>query len=201
MLGKEYCSMTIKFKELKQYIARTIPVSICFRDGHYDNYTLISDIPEGRYDDLYVYGIGTIDVELPLDVYKRPSDVLHEKVSLKEGFYLGCALEIVLQEMPRDIQRQDKHKLHFFDLKSYLQSGMNFSVVMQEDWSEEYYAWKEDIPEQYNDLYVYGIGIMAVSKKDIPKEFQSVDYERIKGSRMATQMVIVLSKKPRTDVE
>lgn len=78
---------------------------------------------------------------------------------------------------------------------------MNFSVVMQEDWSEEYYAWKEDIPEQYNDLYVYGIGIMAVSKKDIPKEFQSVDYERIKGSRMATQMVIVLSKKPRTDVE
>ena len=93
--------MTIKFKELKQYIARTIPVSICFRDGHYDNYTLISDIPEGWYD----------------------------------------------------------------------------------------------------DLYVYGIGIMAVSKKDIPKEFQSVDYERIKGSRMATQMVIVLSKKPRTDVE
>ena len=51
------------------------------------------------------------------------------------------------------------------------------------------------------NLYVYGISIMAVSKKDIPKEFRSMDYERIKGTRMATQMVVVLSKKPRTDVE
>ena len=79
--------------------------------------------------------------------------------------------------------------------------GMNFAVVMREDWSEEYYTWKRDIPEQYNDSYVYGIGIRAVSKKNLPKEFQSMDYEELEGIRMAMEMVIVLSKKPRTDVE
>lgn len=36
---------------------------------HYDNYTLVSDIPEGKYDDFYVYGVGMIDVEFPLDAY------------------------------------------------------------------------------------------------------------------------------------
>ena len=40
---------------------------------HYDNYTLVSDIPEGKYDDFYVYGVGMIDVEFPLDAYDDPS--------------------------------------------------------------------------------------------------------------------------------
>lgn len=43
--------MAIKFKELKQYISRVVRISVCYRDGHYDNYSLISDIPGGA--DIY----------------------------------------------------------------------------------------------------------------------------------------------------
>ena len=44
---------------------------------------------------------------------------------------------------------------------------MNFFVVMREDWSAEYFTWKKDIPEQYNSLFVYGIGMEDVSKEDV----------------------------------
>ena len=37
-----------------------------------DNYTLVSDILVGKYDNLYIYGIGMIDVEFPMDVYTKP---------------------------------------------------------------------------------------------------------------------------------
>ena len=43
--------MAIQFKELKKYISRVTRISICFRDGHYDNYLMISDIPDGKYDE------------------------------------------------------------------------------------------------------------------------------------------------------
>ncbi len=55
----------------------------------------------------------------------------------------------------------------FVDLREYLQIGMNFFVVMREDWSAEYFTWKKDIPEQYNSLFVYGIGMEDVSKEDV----------------------------------
>lgn len=51
--------MAITFRELKQYISRTVRVSICFRDGQYENYTMVSDISGEQYDDLYVHGINT----------------------------------------------------------------------------------------------------------------------------------------------
>lgn len=38
--------MAIQFKELRKYLARNIRVSICFEDGHYHDYLMISDIPE-----------------------------------------------------------------------------------------------------------------------------------------------------------
>ncbi len=38
--------MSIKFKELRPYLSRVVRISVCFQDGHYDNYTLVSDIPD-----------------------------------------------------------------------------------------------------------------------------------------------------------
>ena len=46
--------MAIQFCEIKKYIARNECISICLEDGSYDNYLMISDIPEGKYDNLYV---------------------------------------------------------------------------------------------------------------------------------------------------
>lgn len=50
--------MAIKFKEIRRFLARNIRLSICFLDGHYHNYLLVSDILASEYDELYVYGIG-----------------------------------------------------------------------------------------------------------------------------------------------
>lgn len=187
--------MAITFKELKPYIARTVRISICFHDGHYDNYTMISDIPDGRYDDLYVFGVGMVDVEFPNDVYKRPFVSLAESIHLKTGYYLGCGLEIVLQEELRDIARRNENFLLLQDLRDYLQIGRHFSVVMKEDWSSEYYEWKRDIPEDTDDLYVYGIRI-----EDLPYKLKDLRYAEITDTALMKQMVIVLARTPREDV-
>ena len=58
----------MKFKDLKPYLSRTVRISVYFKDRHYDDYTLVSDIPEGRYDEMYIYGVGKVDVEFSRDV-------------------------------------------------------------------------------------------------------------------------------------
>ena len=193
--------MAIKFKEIKQYISRTVRISICFLDGHYDNYIMISDIDE-QYDDLYVYGVGMTQVEFPQDVYTRPFVSLGQ-VSYKE-WMLGFGMEIVLDDEPREITRQDMSILRFRDLRPYIQSGMNFSVVFKENWSSESYKWKAEIPEKYDDLYVFGIGM-----EDMPKQLFKSRYpefsepqssKNIELSIIGKQMVLVLATTPRIDI-
>lgn len=64
--------MAIQFKEIRQYLARNTRLSICFEDGCYHDYLMISDIPAEKYKDLYVYGIGMMDVEFSKDIYTFP---------------------------------------------------------------------------------------------------------------------------------
>ncbi len=193
--------MGITFAELKQYISRIEKISICFLDGQYDNYTLISDIPDGRYDKLYVYGVGMTDVEFSNDVYSEPSSEMPPMISMKD-YYFGCGIEIVLQEEPRDIARVNKKLLIFKDLRGYLQKGRNFSVVMRESWEAEEYVYRDDIPESYNDFFVYGIGLKydpgeLCNQKYIEKEYL-IDFI---DSQLTKRMVIVLSKEARTDIK
>ena len=47
--------MAIKFKEIRRFLARNIRLSICFLDGQYHNYLLVSDISASEYDELYVF--------------------------------------------------------------------------------------------------------------------------------------------------
>lgn len=185
--------MAIQFKELKACISRVVRISICFLDGHYDNYTLISDIPEGKYDDLYIYGIGMIDVEFPRDVYGESKAESFGSIKASEVF-IGCGLEIVLTEEPRDDIRPRRREegLLFSDVKEYLQFGRHFSVVMKEDWSSEKYEWKEEIPEKYDEMFVYGIGIEM--NRD---EIHNPRYANAEDSSFTSQMTLVLSKTPR----
>ncbi len=67
--------MAIKFKEIRRFLARNTRLSICFLDGQYHNYLLVSDIPASEYDELYVYGIGITDVEFSLDIYSEPDEI------------------------------------------------------------------------------------------------------------------------------
>lgn len=183
--------MAIKFGELKKYLSRVVRLSICFEDGHYDNFTMVSDIPDGKYDDLYVYGIGMVDVEFPLDVYSEPKGV-PRRTSLEEGYFLGCGLEIVVSEEARNIERSNEKELIFEDLRDYLQIGKNFSVVTKEGWKEENYEWRREIPEKYNRMYVYGIGI-----EDELQGLLKILKSGIIDSALAKKMRIVVSERPR----
>lgn len=185
--------MAIKFGEIKKYLSRVNRISICFEDGHYDNYVLLSDVPEGIYDEYYIFGVGMVDVEFPRDVYCEPKE-LPQRISIKDGFYLGCGLEIVVQEKPRDIKRETEEVLTFGDLRGYLQIGRNFSVVTKEDWAEECYEWRDEIPREYDSMYIYGIGI-----EDNLGEIQKVTHSRLLelDCSLNKKMRIVLSKSPR----
>lgn len=176
--------MAIKFKELRKYISRVCRLSICFEDGHYDNYRLISDIPDGKYDDLYVYGIGMVDVEFPLDVYKPFDDT--EPFNCRECF-LGCAMEIVLHEEDRGFERDDEEILRFSHLRKYLQIGKFFTVVKKGEWKPDYYEWRDDISSEYDQMKVYGIDL-----EDNPSEMKEMARYNILDTFALKSMVIVL---------
>ena len=181
--------MAIKFGELRKFISRVEKLSICFEDGHYDNYLLLSDVPDGKYDELYIFGIGMVDVEFPVDVYSEPKE-LPQQMSIKD-IDLGCGLEIVVHEEPRDIKRESEKELTFGDLRNYLQIGKNFSIVTKEDWSEECYEWRRDIPEKYDSMYIYGIGMV-----DNFEMIHKVTQPCLLDSNLNKKMRIVLSKSP-----
>lgn len=93
-----------------------------------------------------------------------------------------------MSEKPRPIQRSTDEVLLFRDLKPYLQNGRNFAIVTREDWSSEIYEFRRDIPEKYDNMHVYGIGM-----EDHPwveEYWRAVDYETMHKKRM----VIVLSE-------
>lgn len=191
--------MAIQFKEIRQYLARNIRLSICFEDGHYHDYLMISDIPVEKYKDLYVYGVGMIDVEFPKDIYTSPKNLDGVIISTNDDT-IEPAIEIVLHETPRETERKSEDVLLFKDIKPYLQIGRNFAVVNREDWSYRLYEYRSDIPDNYGDMFVYGIGMednFDESDKNIAKVLEKRKYD----SYLNKRMVIVLSNTARTDIE
>lgn len=184
--------MAIKFEEVKRYLARNVRLSICFEDGHYHDYLMVSDIPDSKYDRLYVYGIGMIDVEFSRDVYSKPQESQGVMTATRDDT-IEPAIEVVLYEAPREIGRSTDEALVFRDLKPYLQRFGYFSVVDRRDWSHEAYKLKDEIPEKYDDMYVYGIGMEDNS--EIDERLKNFKYD----THMKKRMVIVLSNKPRED--
>ena len=182
--------MAITFEEIKQYLARNVRLSICFEDGHYHNYLIVSDIPDQKYERLYVYGIGMVDVEFPKDIYTNPQEPDGIVMASRDD-KLEPAIEILLHEESREIERSTDETLVFKDLKSYLQIGKHFSIVNREDWSYETYEYRDDIPEKYDDMYVYGIGME--DNPDIEKMVKEWENE----TYLKKRMVIVLSSKNR----
>ena len=119
--------MAIGLEEIRKYIARNVRISICFEDGYYHNYLMISDIPEHKYDGLYLYGIGMVNVEFSRDIYSMPQEPEGIVRGTKDDS-LAPALEIVLHQKSREIARSTKEALLFRDLKPYLQIFGKISV-------------------------------------------------------------------------
>ncbi len=185
--------MAIRFGEIKGYLARNVRLSICFEDGHYHDYLMVSDIPDHKYDNLYVYGVGMIDVEFSMDVYTAPQELDGEIMST-EDICLKPAIEIVLHKEPREIERSVEGFLLFRDLKPYLQIGRNFTVRNREDWSNKEYEYKSEIPEKYENMYVYGIGMEDNFAED--KLTGHIKFDTYRKKRM----ILVLSDHPRADM-
>lgn len=101
--------MAIKFKEIRRFLARNIRLSICFLDGQYHNYLLVSDISASEYDELYVYGIGMTDVEFSKNIYSESEEPNGEVSISMSNLTIQPALEIVLSDKPRDIERKAAH--------------------------------------------------------------------------------------------
>lgn len=186
--------MAIRFEEIKQYIACNVRVSICFEDGCYHNYTMISDVPDFKYDNLFVYGVGMADVEFSRDVYANIPNFCEDIVSLGDET-LQPAIEIVLHESPRYIERMVTGELLFRDLRPYLQIIGSYSIVNREDWSSDSYVYKRDIPDdKYDNMYVYGISME--DNQGMDEMLRERDYD----SCLKKRMVVVLSRKPREDI-
>ena len=100
-------------------------------------------------------------------------DDTNSSIKIKECTF-EPAIESVLRETPRDIERKAEEVLLFKDIKPCLQIGRNFAVVNRGDWSYKLYEWKRDIPDEYDDKFVFGIGMednFDANDKDIYKGF------------------------------
>lgn len=183
--------MAIKFKEIRRFLARNTRLSICFLDGYYHNYLLVSDIPALEYDELYVYGVGMIDVEFSLDIYSEPDEINVEVNISGRDFTMQPAIEIVLSDNPRNIERNICDNLTFKDLKPYLQIGGWFNIVNKLDWSDESYKYREKIPEKYDSMYVYGIGMEY--NPDLEETYRELKHD----THLKKRMVLVLSDNQR----
>lgn len=182
--------MAIQFKELRKYLARNIRLSICFEDGHYHDYLMISDIPAEKYNDLYLYGVGMVDVEFSKDIYTSQKDIDGVIVSTNDDT-IEPAIEIVLHENSREVERKAEDVLLFKDIKPYLQIGRNFAVVNREDWSYRLYEYRNEIPASYDDMFVYGIGMednLEESDKNIAKVLEKRKFDSCLNKRIKNRL-------------
>lgn len=75
-------------------------LSICFEDGYYHDYLMMSDIPEQKYAGFYIYGVGMVDVEFSRDVYAALPEPEGECWCRKDDT-MKPAMELMISEEPR----------------------------------------------------------------------------------------------------
>ena len=100
----------------------------------------------------------------------------------------------MLFKNPREIERSEERYLMFKDLRPYLQSGKNFSVVNRKGWSYETYEWKKEIPAEYDNMYVYGVGME--DNPNIDEYLKNTEFD----ITLKKRMVLVLADEPREDI-
>lgn len=85
----------------------------------------------------------------------------------------------------------------FGDLRNYLSRIDRLSICMLETMNYENFIWLEDVPDTYNQYYVYGIGM-------IESEFYQISEYTYAANGEREQLVIVncievmLSKEPKS---
>ena len=126
------------------------------------------------------------------------------ELTVRVDVQLNCGLK-----MERDIKvidcKEEKLQellsfgdLKFKELRKYLSRIDRLSICMLETLEYKNYIWLKHVPEEYDDLYVYGIGM-------IESEFYEEHGYKAEGDRenltLATCMEIMLSGKPKECME
>lgn len=163
--------MSLQFKDIRNLIARNCRVSICmYKDLSYENYLLISDVPDNRYDDLYIYGIGLIETEFSFDVYADPkkTDVQFDCHNID----FQPAIEIVLDDQLCSLEnRSGGSPVTFKDIRPYLDRLRNIETMYKDDWNGNEYESIREVPDIYDSDGVYGIGMETTAEKSTFKAF------------------------------
>ena len=180
--------MSFTFGEIKRFLARDMKLSIKMLKGGYTDYLMVSDIPEGKCDDMIIYGLAGIKyVEFPeLGEYVPTSS---DELSWMDH-KLDFAYEITLcDQIPdyddRDHARTNTENIILKDLRIILPMYGHCSVNCIGEGKEAFRS-SQDIPDTFDNKYLFGLG-MEPDKTDITAGV----YEK--------RYVIVLSNRPRTD--
>lgn len=94
--------VNIRFGEFKYLVSGLDRLSICMKDsGMYENYRFISEVPEGKYDDYYVYGVGIIKSEF--EIGPDGPDTIEKRNMINEKKCFMECMEIVLDKKPKKV--------------------------------------------------------------------------------------------------
>ena len=204
--------MALKFKELKQYLSRDVKIAICLADDErcpYYTYLLVSDIPEGLYDELYVSKIQMEDLEFSCDVFTKPDHSLDgtEMRKLNGSEKLQPCFEIFLLKTPANLGEEEAKRkvgdpLTYGVFRHYLWYGPARICQVDKSWlrgSEVYEEIHHIESEEFNDLYLYGIGMEDYPNLEMIEGINDWDSEW--NSSGCRRYFIALSDTPRADVK
>lgn len=79
--------------------------------------------------------------------------------------------------------------LKFKDVKRYISLIDRVSICMRDTLTHENYEWVSKVPEEYDELYLDGIGI-------VPRECREPDISEKEGIILRPPMEIMLSQEP-----
>lgn len=174
--------MAIKFGELRKYLSIVIKIFMCSGGNYCDNYKDEHEIPEEKYDDMYVLGISMVE------------DEIQPACTYIENIFDGAAIKVDIQEEPVDFECLNDNELLFGDLRNYLKEDAKYIIVRKEDFKEENYQARKYIPQCYDNMYVHiiGLGIDGNTIETIMLARTGMIY-----SYLTKVLKIIVSKSPR----
>ena len=179
--------MAFTFGEIKNYLARDMRLSVRMLKGGDKDYLMVSDLPDGKYDDLIVYNLAEIKfIEFPeFGEYVPASSPELSWMSNKPGIGFEITLcEQIPDYDDRDHTRTNGEQIVFRDLRNLLPMYGHCSVGIIGEGKEAFRS-SRDIPESYNGKYLFGLG-MEPDKTDITAGTYEYRY------------VVLLANRPRT---
>lgn len=162
-------SYDMKFKDFKKYVSVIDRVSICMQDTlQYDNYRYMADVPNGKYDDYYVYGVGLIQSEF--EIGPDGPDSLEKENMINNKYCLMECMEIMLSKAPRDVINSESK-----DEEEEL-SKEPIKIGIEVDDSGLLHFCREWVHKRFDNYYCTGKSIHYREWQPMYVEFREMKY-------------------------